>query len=201
MQRSKESTARVVVFKQLGILNSLTMEASFAGANFGRHAGVHFTPAMLMQMGQYFCDTILDYFDPDQSRLRAVYDELLALYPPGTELSGGGEDSAGSDDNPSEDCADPAELEQQQARRKKEKKEKKGGDAKSKTFKAGAAKRKEAPPPPPKPKPPPPRKKAPDSARTKEPPPAARRRGSATDAPAADTPLSPYAAAVDRARR
>ena len=92
VQRSKESTARVVVFKQLGILNSLTMEASFAGANFGRHAGVHFTPAMLMQMGQYFCDTILDYFDPDQSRLRAVYDELLALYPPGTELSGGGED-------------------------------------------------------------------------------------------------------------
>ena len=143
MQRSKESRARVVVFKQLGILNSLTMEASFAGAIFDRHAGVHFTPAMLMQMGQYFCDTILDYFDPDQSRLRAVYDEPLALYPPGTELSGGGEDSAGSDDNPSEDCADPAELEQQQARRKKEKKEKKGGDAKSKTFKAGAAKRKE----------------------------------------------------------
>ena len=66
VQRSKESTARVVVFKQLGILNSLTMEASFAGANFGRHAGDHFTPTMLMQMGQYFCDTILDYFDLDQ---------------------------------------------------------------------------------------------------------------------------------------
>ena len=66
VQRSKESTARVVGYKQLGIKNSLTMEASFAGANFGRLAGMHFTPTVLREMGHGLCDSILDYFDPDQ---------------------------------------------------------------------------------------------------------------------------------------
>ena len=44
VQRSKESTARVVGFKELGIANSFTLEASFAGANFGAENGRHFTP-------------------------------------------------------------------------------------------------------------------------------------------------------------
>ena len=103
IQRSKESTARVVGYKQLGIQNSLTMEASFAGANFGRYAGVHFTPAILREMGHGLCDSILDYFDPDQSRLRAVYDELVGLYPEGTEMSGGGDESVPQNDDDEKD--------------------------------------------------------------------------------------------------
>ena len=43
------------------------MEASFAGANFGPFAGMHFTPAVLREMGHGLCDSILDYFDPDQA--------------------------------------------------------------------------------------------------------------------------------------
>merc|ERR1712185_323196 len=85
------------------------MEASFAGANFGRYAGVHFTPAILREMGHGLCDSILDYFDPDQARLSETYSELASLYPNG--IGADDDDSAGSDDNPEEDCADPTELE------------------------------------------------------------------------------------------
>ena len=46
------------------------MEASFAGANFGPFAGMHFTPGVLREMGHGLCDSILDYFDPDQVRGR-----------------------------------------------------------------------------------------------------------------------------------
>ena len=41
MQKSKESTARVVAFKELGIVNSYTVEASF----YGPKTGACFTPA------------------------------------------------------------------------------------------------------------------------------------------------------------
>lgn len=42
MQQSKMSTARIVVFKEFGLTNSFTLEASFCGADFGRNAGKHF---------------------------------------------------------------------------------------------------------------------------------------------------------------
>ena len=35
VRRCKESTARVVMWRQMGIANSFTMEATFCGANFG----------------------------------------------------------------------------------------------------------------------------------------------------------------------
>ena len=38
LQKGKESTARIVIFKELGIVNSYTVEASFCGASFGHHA-------------------------------------------------------------------------------------------------------------------------------------------------------------------
>lgn len=32
-------------------------------------------------MGAALCDTMLDFWDPDQSKVEAVYKELLLLYP------------------------------------------------------------------------------------------------------------------------
>ena len=44
MQRSKESTARVALFKELkNNPNIFTMEASFCGASLGEFSGKHFT--------------------------------------------------------------------------------------------------------------------------------------------------------------
>ena len=78
--RNKESTGRVVGFKDLGLANSYTMEA-LCGADFGRRAERHFTVAQLEEMGHYFCDTILDYCDPDQSKVQNTLRELYALNP------------------------------------------------------------------------------------------------------------------------
>ena len=57
-------------------------------------------------------DSILDYFDPDQARLTETYTELASLFPEGKDpADDDGASSAGSDDNPDEDCADPAAME------------------------------------------------------------------------------------------
>ncbi len=81
VQRSKETTARVVVHRELGIVNSFTLEATLAGPNFGRFGGTHLLPSTLRSVGHSFCDTILDYFDPDPQKREAVAEELRLLYP------------------------------------------------------------------------------------------------------------------------
>ena len=37
VQKSKESTARVVGWKEMGITNCYTLESSFCGSDFGKH--------------------------------------------------------------------------------------------------------------------------------------------------------------------
>ena len=63
VQRSKESTARVALWRQLGIKNCFTMESSFSGANFGKYEGLHFTPKHWIEIGHDFCNTILGIQD------------------------------------------------------------------------------------------------------------------------------------------
>ena len=61
VQKSKESTARVVVWRELGVADSLTLEASFAGPSEGAHAGAHFSVAHLEGAGRAACEALLDY--------------------------------------------------------------------------------------------------------------------------------------------
>ena len=77
-------------WKELGLQNSYTMEASFCGADFGRRAERHFTVVQLEEMGHYFCDTILDYCDPDQSKVHSTLRELQALNPSNHSAHSGG---------------------------------------------------------------------------------------------------------------
>ena len=44
VQKSKESTARIVVWREIGLVNSYTLESSFCGADFGKHCDMHFNP-------------------------------------------------------------------------------------------------------------------------------------------------------------
>ena len=60
--KCKESTARVV-FKNMGITNSFTLEASYGGSSVGSRAGSHFTPRDYQDMGRYFSETVLDFSD------------------------------------------------------------------------------------------------------------------------------------------
>ena len=57
----------------MGILNSFTMEATFCGSTLGKKAGFHFSTKDFESLGYYFCDTLLDYCDPDQSKVCEYY--------------------------------------------------------------------------------------------------------------------------------
>ena len=61
IQRQKETTGRVV-FWNMGMLNSYTMEASYGGTNMGSRAFTHFTTDDYEGMGRYiFCIHISKY--------------------------------------------------------------------------------------------------------------------------------------------
>ena len=82
VQKSKESTARVVCWRELGLTNSYTLEATFAGADSGAYAGMHFQTSHLEDMGEAFCKALLDYCNPDDHKLQSVYRELELMFPP-----------------------------------------------------------------------------------------------------------------------
>ena len=62
MQKSKESTARVALYKELkNVPNIYTMESSFAGLDMGPSAGKHLTTDMLETLGSDVCRALLIY--------------------------------------------------------------------------------------------------------------------------------------------
>ncbi|KAJ8298800.1 hypothetical protein KUTeg_022860 [Tegillarca granosa] len=67
VQRSKEGTGRIVMWN-MGIMNSYTMEATFCGSSMGKLKGYHFSVEDYEYMGFHFCDTLLDYCDPDNTK-------------------------------------------------------------------------------------------------------------------------------------
>ncbi|XP_064634317.1 cytosolic carboxypeptidase 2-like isoform X2 [Lineus longissimus] len=75
MQKSKEGTGRIVMWN-LGIMNSYTLEATFAGSTLGKKKGYHFSTADFESMGFHFCDTLLDYCDPDGTKCARIICEL-----------------------------------------------------------------------------------------------------------------------------
>ena len=44
-------------------------QATFAGSSLGKKKGTHFSTADFEAMGFDFCDTLLDYCDPDDSKV------------------------------------------------------------------------------------------------------------------------------------
>ncbi|KAL7026828.1 hypothetical protein ACKWTF_005185 [Chironomus riparius] len=71
VQKNKEGTGRIVVWV-LGVTNSYTLEASFAGSTMGSRAGTHFSTMDYEQLGRAFCETLMDYYDdnPLKEKLR-----------------------------------------------------------------------------------------------------------------------------------
>ena len=62
VQKSKEQTARVSLYKELkNVPNIYTMESSFAGLDMGPSAGKHLTTDMLETLGHDCCRAILIY--------------------------------------------------------------------------------------------------------------------------------------------
>ena len=76
VQKSKESTGRVVMWREAGIQNSYTLEATFSGSTQGKLKGIQFSTRQLEEMGCHLCDTLLDFCDPDQSKTEKIMQEL-----------------------------------------------------------------------------------------------------------------------------
>mmetsp|Transcript_37072 Transcript_37072/g.86192 ORF Transcript_37072/g.86192 Transcript_37072/m.86192 type:complete len:388 (+) Transcript_37072:439-1602(+) len=80
MKKDKESCGRVVVFKELNIVNSYTLEASFAGADTGPSAGIHFNVSHYQAMGCKFLDALLLYgqsaADPTGGYVRQLHQDI-----------------------------------------------------------------------------------------------------------------------------
>ncbi|CAI9591245.1 unnamed protein product, partial [Staurois parvus] len=78
VQKSKEGTGRIVMWRH-GISNSYTMESTFGGSTLGDRKGTHFTTNDLKSMGHHFCDTLLDYCDPDSTKVKVCLSELQTI--------------------------------------------------------------------------------------------------------------------------
>jgi len=75
VQKSKESTARISLYKELKTCPCIfTMESSFSGMDFGPHKGEHLTQIYLEKMGKDLCRSLLLYDEI------AHLDEICQLY-------------------------------------------------------------------------------------------------------------------------
>ncbi|GFR47481.1 hypothetical protein Agub_g9210, partial [Astrephomene gubernaculifera] len=81
VQKSKIGTSRVVGFRELGLVNSFTVEASFAGPSGGRWAKQHFTTSHLEQQGAALLLALLDYWDPEAYGYGELLGQLDFLHP------------------------------------------------------------------------------------------------------------------------
>jgi hypothetical protein len=97
----KESTARAVLFREMGVANSYTLEASFCGGgSIGALAGVHFNQRHFQRMGEALGRAVLEFIDP------AAYEaERAALQRAGVpperrskKYKGGGKSAAALDE-------------------------------------------------------------------------------------------------------
>ena len=66
-----QGTGRIVMWN-MGVMNSFTMEATFGGSSLNAKKDIHFGPRDLEQMGYIFCDSVLDYCDPDQAKCKQI---------------------------------------------------------------------------------------------------------------------------------
>ena len=94
---------RVVMWKELGITNTFTCEASFCGSDIGKYADYHFNQDMLQEMGHRICDTILDFCDPDQVKVKQVLEELEIMHPQDQGSDSESDEESDSDESGDED--------------------------------------------------------------------------------------------------
>ncbi|XP_030215434.1 cytosolic carboxypeptidase 1 isoform X2 [Gadus morhua] len=59
VERSKESTARVVVWREIGVQRSYTMESTLCGCDQGKYKGLQIGTRELEEMGAQFCLALL----------------------------------------------------------------------------------------------------------------------------------------------
>eukprot|EP01116_Phalansterium_solitarium_P001409 TRINITY_DN11208_c0_g9_i1.p1 TRINITY_DN11208_c0_g9~~TRINITY_DN11208_c0_g9_i1.p1 ORF type:complete len:1382 (-),score=570.41 TRINITY_DN11208_c0_g9_i1:691-4836(-) len=79
--RAKRTCGRVVVGKDLHVLNSFTMEATFAGMDIGPNKGCHLDIAMLEDIGRHLCETLVDLIDPEFKKFTQTHEAICKVIP------------------------------------------------------------------------------------------------------------------------
>ncbi|XP_077989987.1 uncharacterized protein LOC144444443 isoform X3 [Glandiceps talaboti] len=77
VKKCKESTGRVVMWRQMGIMNSFTMEATFCGSKnlLSTDPPRHFTTKDFEAMGRHFCEVVMEYSRAKENK--SLYSELI----------------------------------------------------------------------------------------------------------------------------
>eukprot|EP00118_Oscarella_pearsei_P011888 m.83416 g.83416 ORF g.83416 m.83416 type:complete len:982 (+) comp36345_c0_seq6:123-3068(+) len=76
VEKSKEGTGRVVVWRQMGVPRSYTMEHTYCGADQGPYKGYQVDTNQLKEMGQYFCMALIHLVDQsDPALLQAAVED------------------------------------------------------------------------------------------------------------------------------
>ncbi|XP_005091886.1 cytosolic carboxypeptidase 1 isoform X2 [Aplysia californica] len=92
VERVKESTARVVVWRHIGVVKSYTMESSYCGCDQGKYKDMHMNTSMLEEMGHKFCETLVRL-----ARLKGAYDQQMPNLDPDSGLTGAMAEEYGDD--------------------------------------------------------------------------------------------------------
>ncbi|RUS91741.1 hypothetical protein EGW08_000449, partial [Elysia chlorotica] len=109
IRRCKESTGRVVMWRQLHVFNSFTLEATFSGTVLDRDSCRHFNILDFMEMGKVLAQTVLDYHRAQEDQTtqtqavlgltQVLTEQVLVskgLLEPGTGLEGFGPSNTGT---------------------------------------------------------------------------------------------------------
>ncbi|XP_041479519.1 uncharacterized protein LOC121427202 isoform X9 [Lytechinus variegatus] len=76
VKRCKEATGRVVMWRQMGISNSFTLEATFCGSkDITSHAPRHFNLQDFQDLGRHFCEALLVYHQAQENT--SLHSELI----------------------------------------------------------------------------------------------------------------------------
>eukprot|EP00050_Salpingoeca_kvevrii_P022230 m.123174 g.123174 ORF g.123174 m.123174 type:complete len:1074 (-) comp9643_c0_seq2:139-3360(-) len=103
VKRAKEATGRVSMWRSLGIVNSITMEATFCGSTLDHKNGIQFNQSDFEALGPIFCDALMDYCDPDQAKADLLLAQFRLSNRRGEVITDGDDsESAGSDSSESD---------------------------------------------------------------------------------------------------
>ncbi len=80
VEKTKESTGRVVVFKDFNILNSFTLECSFHGKQTADNKIVHFTIQDLRQFGSVLINQLENYLPSEELVLKEIQSKVLDIF-------------------------------------------------------------------------------------------------------------------------
>nr|AMO02548.1 cytosolic carboxypeptidase 1 [Tityus serrulatus] len=81
VEKSRESTGRITVWRQFGVALSYTMECTYGGCNQGIYDGYHLGTAQIEEMGSKFCQALVklipDVDSPKSCSLMNSFDSSL----------------------------------------------------------------------------------------------------------------------------